>query len=61
MQYKGLNVNGGRLINSRPIGKSGIEEASEIRKALKRNEKAEIIANGIEKAEMRKEMRNFFG
>jgi hypothetical protein len=61
MNYSGLKVKDGRLINDRPIGKSGIEEASAIRKAVKMNEKANVVANGIEKAEMRKDMRNMFG
>ena len=61
MNYSGLKVKDGRLSNDRPTGKSGIEEASEIRKAVKMNEKANVIANGIEKAEMRKDMRNMFG
>jgi|TARA_R110000751_G_scaffold134837_2_gene237403 hypothetical protein len=60
MDYRGLRVKDGRLINDRPVGKSGLEEAAEIRKAVKLNEKANIIANGIEKAEQRKDMRNFF-
>ena len=60
MDYRGLRVKDGRLINDRPVGKSGLEEAAEIRKAVKLNEKANVIANGIEKAEQRKDMRNFF-
>ena len=60
MDYSGLTVKDGRLINNRPVGKSGLEEAAEIRQIMKRNKEAEIIANGIEKAEMRKDMRNYF-
>ena len=60
MDYSGLTVKDGRLINNRPVGKSGLEEAAEIRQIMKRNKEAEVIANGIEKAEMRKDMRNYF-
>ena len=60
MDYSGLTVKDGRLINNRPVGKSGLEEATEIRQAMKRNKQADVIANGIEKAEMRKDMRNYF-
>ena len=60
MDYSGLTVKDGRLVNNRPVGKSGLEEAAEIRQIMKRNKEAEVIANGIEKAEMRKDMRNYF-
>tara|TARA_R100000951_G_scaffold91945_1_gene80286 strand:+ start:1736 stop:1924 length:189 start_codon:yes stop_codon:yes gene_type:complete len=60
MDYSGLTVKSGRLVNNRPVGKSGLEEAAEIRQIMKRNKEAEVIANGIEKAEIRKDMRNYF-
>tara|TARA_B100000795_G_scaffold158237_1_gene118916 strand:+ start:405 stop:602 length:198 start_codon:yes stop_codon:yes gene_type:complete len=58
MDFSGLKVKDGRLINDRPVGKSGLEEAAEIRQMKKRNTQANIIADGIEKAEMNKEMNN---
>tara|TARA_R100001377_G_C3108894_1_gene81821 strand:+ start:157 stop:354 length:198 start_codon:yes stop_codon:yes gene_type:complete len=58
MDFSGLRVKDGRLINDRPVGKSGLEEAAEIRQMKKRNTQANIIADGIEKAEMNKEMNN---
>ena len=58
MDFSGLKVKDGRLINDRPVGKSGLEEAAEIRQAMKRNEKTNMIADGIERAEMREEMNN---
>jgi len=58
MDFSGLRVKDGRLINDRPVGKSGLEEAAEIRQIKKRNTQANIIADGIEKAEMNKEMNN---
>lgn len=59
MDFSGLKVKDGRLINDRPVGKSGLEEAAEIRQAMKRNEKTNMIADGIERAKMREEMNNF--
>ena len=38
----GLTVKDGRLINNRPVGKSGIEEAAELRKMVKKNEKTSL-------------------
>ncbi len=60
MNYSGLTVKNGRLINNRPVGKSGIEEAGELRKMVKKNEKTNMIADGIERAEMRKDMNKLF-
>jgi|TARA_R100001369_G_scaffold74732_1_gene103499 hypothetical protein len=60
MDYSGLKVKDGRLINDRPVGKSGLEEAAEIRKSMKRNDKVSIVADGVERAEMRKDMNSIF-
>ncbi len=60
MNYSGLTVKNGRLINKRPVGKSGIEEAGELRKMVKKNEKTNMIADGIERAEMKKDMNKLF-
>lgn len=60
MNYSGLTVKNGRLVNNRPVGKSGIEEAAELRKMVKKNEKTNMIADGIERAEMRKDMNKLF-
>ncbi len=49
----GLYIKDGRLINSRPIGMSGIEEASMYRKQMKKQYKIDCIADGIERAKMR--------
>ena len=53
----GLYVKDGRLINERPDGINGIEQAANLRKVVKYNKKVDMIADGIERAEMRK---NFF-
>lgn len=60
MNYSGLTVKNGRLVNNRPVGKSGIEEAAELRKMVKKNEKTNMIADGIERAEMKKDINKLF-
>ena len=52
----GLTIKNGRLVNNRPDGMTGIEEAAKIRKAVKRARKMEEIAEGIRMAESMKEM-----
>jgi len=49
MDFSGLKVKDGRLINDRPVGKSGLEEAAEIRQAMKRNEKTNMIAESMQR------------
>jgi len=53
MDYSGLKVKNGRLINDRPQGVTGIAEASMYRKQMKKQYKIDCIADGIERAEMR--------
>ena len=55
MKYKsmgGLKVKNGRLVNDREIGKTGIQEMAEMRKAVKREKKVSMIANGVMRGEM---------
>jgi len=52
----GLTIKNGRLINNRPNGMTGIEEAAKIRRAVKRARKMEEIAEGIRMAESMKEL-----
>tara|TARA_R110000751_G_scaffold296348_1_gene405509 strand:+ start:35 stop:232 length:198 start_codon:yes stop_codon:yes gene_type:complete len=54
----GLYIKHGRLINDRPNGISGIEQAANIKRIIKQDRKIKIIADGIERAEIRK---NLFG
>tara|TARA_R110001592_G_scaffold183939_2_gene427677 strand:- start:3583 stop:3777 length:195 start_codon:yes stop_codon:yes gene_type:complete len=57
MKYQsmgGLRVEKGRLINDRPEGVSGLEQASRVRKMMHRAKKVDMIADGIELAEGRK-------
>tara|TARA_R110000765_G_scaffold44467_1_gene92129 strand:+ start:112 stop:330 length:219 start_codon:yes stop_codon:yes gene_type:complete len=56
----GLYVKDGRLINERPVGMTGIQEASNLRRMKKDADKENTIAKGIELAEMREKMRDMF-
>ena len=58
--YQGLTIKDGRLINDRPDGVSGIERASMLRQQMKKQYKIDCIADGIEKAKERKDMRDNF-
>ncbi len=51
--YSGLRIQNGRLINDRPTGMSGIEEASMRRQQMKKPYTLDCIADGIERAKMR--------
>jgi hypothetical protein len=53
----GLRVKDGRLINDRPDGITGIAQASQLRKSFRRAKKVDMMADGIELAEGRK---NFY-
>ncbi|MDA0775779.1 MAG: hypothetical protein O2846_05360 [Proteobacteria bacterium] len=48
----GLYVKDGRLINDRPDGMTGIAKAAMMKKALERQEKAQMIEEGIMRAKM---------
>jgi len=53
----GLRVEKGRLVNDRPNGITGIAQAAQLRKTLHRARKVDMMADGIELAEGRK---NFY-
>ena len=55
----GLNVKNGRLMNDREDGETGIAQAARYRKQMKKQYKIDCIADGIERAEMRKNMDRF--
>ncbi len=56
MAGSGLDVQGGRLINNRPDGVSGIVQAAAARKAMKHMNKVDMIAAGVSMGNMRSEM-----
>jgi hypothetical protein len=54
--YNDLTVKNGRLINNRPNGVTGIQQAAQIKNDLKREKKIEMMTEAIYRAEMRSEM-----
>ena len=52
----GLYVKNGRLINGRPNGMTGIEQAANMKRIIDEDRKIKMIADGIERAEMRKNL-----
>lgn len=64
MQYNDLTVKDGRLINNRPNSTTGIQEAAQIKKALKKAEKiqmySEAVSIGMQKADMIEQMKGKF-
>jgi hypothetical protein len=55
-KYDGLTVRNGRLINNRPDGQTGIAQAADIKRSMKRAEKVMIVAKGTAMGEMMSEM-----
>lgn len=53
----GLEVKDGRLINNRPDGMTGIAKAASIRRAVENDRKINMIAEGIQLAEDKKNWR----
>jgi hypothetical protein len=51
---QGLYVKNGRLINDRQDGQSGIARAASIKRAVKNDQKINMIAEGIQLAEDKK-------
>jgi hypothetical protein len=56
MAGSGLDVQGGRLINNRPCGVTGLAEAAAAKKAMKRMDKIDMIAAGVSMGNMRSDM-----
>ena len=52
----GLTVKDGRLVNERPVGMTGIQQAANIKRMVKEDRKIKMIADGIQRAEA---MENF--
>jgi hypothetical protein len=52
----GLGMKDGRLINDRPVGVTGIQQAVELKKMRKREEKIEMIVEADVRASMREKM-----
>lgn len=55
----GLTIKNGRLINDRPDGMTGIQQAANIKRIVDEDRKIKMIADGIERAENTKSFRDF--
>lgn len=55
-KMSGLTMKDGRLINDRPCGVTGIQQAADARKMRKREEKIGIIVEADVRASMRERM-----
>lgn len=55
-EMSGLTMKNGRLINQRPCGVTGIQEASDARKRRKREDKIEMMVEADVRASMREKM-----
>jgi len=62
--YDGLTIKNGRLINDRPNGISGIQEAVQIKKDQKKAKKLEMyseaVSLGIQKAKNVEQIKDMF-
>lgn len=54
--YNGLTVKGGRLINNAPDGQTGISQAVQIKKSMKRADKISMISEGVRIGDMMSDM-----
>lgn len=61
MDNRGLYVKDGRLINDRPNSMTGIQKAANMKRIIDEDRKIKMIADGIERAESNKNIRDFFG
>tara|TARA_R100000654_G_scaffold354_6_gene1335 strand:- start:673 stop:882 length:210 start_codon:yes stop_codon:yes gene_type:complete len=52
----GLYVKDGRLINGRPDGMTGIQQAANMKRIIDEDRQIKMIADGIERSEMRKKL-----
>jgi hypothetical protein len=55
MAGSGLDVHGGRLINNRPDGISGIAQVAIAKKAMKHADKVNMISDGVALGNMKSE------
>lgn len=53
----GLTIKNGRLVNERPVGMTGIQQAANMKRIIDEGRQIKIIADGIERAESQKEFR----
>lgn len=62
--YDGLTIKDGRLVNNRPTGTTGIQEAAQIKSDMKKAKKLEMyseaVSLGIQKAKNVENIREMF-
>lgn len=62
--YDGLTIKNGRLINDRPTGTTGIQEAAQVKQTLKKAKKLEMyseaVSLGIQKAKNVEQVKDMF-
>ena len=58
-KMSGLTMKDGRLINDRPCGVTGIQQAADLKKARKREEKIEMMVEADVRASMREKMMGY--
>lgn len=62
--YDGLTMKNGRLINDRPTGTTGIQEAAQVKQTLKKAKKLEMyseaVSLGIQKAKNVEQVKDMF-
>jgi hypothetical protein len=49
-------VNGGMLINNRPDGQTGIQQAAEVKKVIKKAEKVQMMSEAVYLGNIKAEM-----
>lgn len=54
--YNDLTIRNGRLVNNRPNDITGIQQAAQIKKDLKREQKIQMMEEAMYRAEMRSDM-----
>jgi len=54
----GLDIKNGRLINERPVGMTGIQQAANIKRIIKEDRKIKMIADGIQRAKAMEKFRD---
>jgi len=55
----GLTMKNGRLINDRPCGVTGIQQALDLRKMMKREQKIDMMVEADMRASMREKMMGY--
>ena len=55
-KFSGLTVRNGRLINERPDGQTGIRQVADLKKAVKRADKIQMMSEAVYLGNIKSEM-----